>query len=165
MILKRWPVEGDRIVAAGTACVAAGLLVVAFAAWTPALGLVAPVAGSTLAGLGMGLATSSTSLVVMQLSSRGELGRNTSSLQLGEMLGNALLGGLAGTVFAALGPASGPAANVPPIIPPHAGLFQSNRYWRADACGAWASTSSLVGMRNTTSVSTALSISAGAASG
>lgn len=100
----------DRIVAAGTACVAAGLLVVAFAAWTPALGLVAPVAGSTLAGLGMGLATSSTSLVVMQLSSRGELGRNTSSLQLGEMLGNALLGGLAGTVFAALGPASGPAA-------------------------------------------------------
>ena len=50
----------------------------------------------------MGLQNPSTSLAVMQLSDEAELGRNTSSLQVGEGLGNALVTGLAGTIFAGL---------------------------------------------------------------
>lgn len=102
---QRWlTLSRDRIIALGAACVAAGLGVAGLGAWLPAVGMGLPVAGFTVAGLGMGLATASTSLVVMQLSQPAELGRNTSSLQTGEMLGNALLAGLAGTLFASLSP-------------------------------------------------------------
>lgn len=94
----------DRIIVLGAGCVTAGLAVVTTGAALPATGLWLPVAGFTVCGFGMGLATASTSLVVMQLSGVAELGRNTSSLQVGEMLGNALLAGLAGTLFATLGP-------------------------------------------------------------
>lgn len=94
----------DRIIVLGASCVAAGLAVVTLGAALPASGIWLPVLGFTVCGLGMGLATASTSLVVMQLSSVTELGRNTSSLQVGEMLGNALLAGLAGTLFAGLSP-------------------------------------------------------------
>jgi drug/metabolite transporter (DMT)-like permease len=50
----------------------------------------------------MGLAVASTSLAVMTLSGPGQLGRNTSSLQVGDALGVALATGLAGSVFVAL---------------------------------------------------------------
>ncbi len=56
--------------------------------------------GWVFAGLGMGLSLASTSLVVMQLSATLELGRNTSSLQVGEALGNSIGAGIAGTLFA-----------------------------------------------------------------
>lgn len=42
----------------------------------------------------------STSLATMQLSAQGELGHNTSALQVGEALGGSILAGLAGTLFA-----------------------------------------------------------------
>jgi hypothetical protein len=48
----------------------------------------------------MGLQNPSTSLAVMQLSVEDELGRNTSSLQVGESLGSSLFTGLAGAWFA-----------------------------------------------------------------
>lgn len=48
----------------------------------------------------MGLSTASTSLAVMQLSGPDQIGRNTSSLQVGEALGNSVCAGLAGTLFA-----------------------------------------------------------------
>ena len=92
----------DRIIVAGAVCVLSGLGVVAFGAWLPLTGTWLVVSGLTIAGVGMGLATASASLVVMQLSPVDALGRNTSSLQVGEMLGNSLLAGFAGTVFAAL---------------------------------------------------------------
>ena len=53
-----------------------------------------------IAGFGMGLQNPSTSLAVMQLSSDDQLGRNTSSLQVGESLGSSLFTGLAGAWFA-----------------------------------------------------------------
>jgi hypothetical protein len=49
--------------------------------------------------MGMGLAVASTSLAVMQLSAPVEIGRNTSSLQVGEALGAGIGAGLAGTMF------------------------------------------------------------------
>ncbi len=55
-----------------------------------------------LGGLGMGLATSSTSVLTLRLSATGEEGRNASGLQVGDALGGVLGIGVAGAVFSAL---------------------------------------------------------------
>ena len=94
----------DRIIVLGAAAVAAGIVALAGSGWLGGTGLVLPTVGSVLAGLGMGLQSASTSLAIMQLSSEARIGRNSSSLQVGETTGNALLAGAAGTIFAALGP-------------------------------------------------------------
>lgn len=101
----------DQIIIAGAACVALGIGVLALGAWggsdaTATAVLVAAVTGMTLAGVGMGLQSSSTALATMQLSPESQIGRNTSSLQVGETTGNALFAGAAGTLFAALNPTS-----------------------------------------------------------
>lgn len=94
----------DRIILAGAACVALGVALLAVGAWVGGAGLVLPTLGSVLAGVGMGLQSASTSLATMQLSPEAEIGRNSSSLQVGETTGNALFAGAAGTIFAALNP-------------------------------------------------------------
>lgn len=94
----------DQIIVAGAASVAAGAAVVALAAWWPPASLPASLIGFTAVGLGMGLLSASTALATMQLSAESEIGRNTSSLQVGETAGNAVLAGAAGTIFAALKP-------------------------------------------------------------
>lgn len=104
------PLSRDRIILAGAVSVAAGVSLLALAGWFGGAGLVLPTLGSTLAGLGMGLQSASTSLATMQLSPEAELGRNTSSLQVGETTGNAVFAGAAGTIFAALNPFAGSAA-------------------------------------------------------
>lgn len=53
-----------------------------------------------LAALGMGLAMSSTSVLVLRYSDAGEEGRNSSALQLSDSLGGALGIGLSGAAFA-----------------------------------------------------------------
>ena len=90
----------DQMVVAGALATASGVATVAVSGWLPGRALWAVPAGLVLAGLGMGLVVSCTSLAVMQLSAPVELGRNTSSIQLGEALGNSVFAGLAGTVFA-----------------------------------------------------------------
>lgn len=90
----------DQIIIVGTACVLAGLVLVSSSAWLPGRLLAVAVAGWVVAGFGMGLSLASTSLAVMQLSETVELGRNTSSLQVGEALGNSIGAGIAGTLFA-----------------------------------------------------------------
>lgn len=94
----------DRIIVVGAACVAAGIALLAVGAWLGGTALALPTLGSLLAGLGMGLQSASTALATMQLSPEAEIGRNTSSLQVGETTGNALFAGAAGTIFAALSP-------------------------------------------------------------
>jgi MFS family permease len=89
----------DWIIIAGASSTAAGLLATAVAGWMPGRLVALTVAGWVLAGLGMGLAVASTSLAVMQLSAPVEIGRNTSSLQVGEALGASIGAGLAGTMF------------------------------------------------------------------
>lgn len=98
----------DTIIAAGTAATAVGLVGVAAGGWFPGSWLGLVVVGWVTAGLGMGLSTASTSLAVMQLSEHVELGRNTSSLQVGEALGNSVAAGLAGTIFALTNPLGDP---------------------------------------------------------
>ncbi len=94
----RW--RRDTIVLAGAASVAAGIGVIAVGTWWPSVWLWVVVAGATLAGVGMGLQSASTSVAVMLLSAPEQLGRNTSALQVGEAMGMSLLGGLAGTLYA-----------------------------------------------------------------
>lgn len=100
LVLRR-----DQIVSVGGVATAAGLGVVAVAAWFPGHLLWAVVVGWVIGGLGMGLQMSSTNLVVMELSTPVELGANTSSLQVGEALGSSVVAGLAGTIFATAGAA------------------------------------------------------------
>lgn len=90
----------DQIITAGALSTAVGLVGTALAGWLPGRVLGLAVAGWVLGGVGMGLSTASTSLAVMQLSGPDQIGRNTSSLQVGEALGNSVCAGLAGTLFA-----------------------------------------------------------------
>lgn len=91
----------DQLVQLGVACTALGMGVVA-AATARSWSVFLVGTGWTVAGFGMGLAVASTSLIVMSLSSPAQIGRNTSSLQVAEALGNSLFVGLAGAVFANL---------------------------------------------------------------
>ena len=88
----------------GCAALLTGLVLTGLTAAVPGIwvGLVA--VGWVIAGLGMGLATASTSLAVMLLSQADEVGRNASSLNLGDALGSGLFVGVSGTIFAALHP-------------------------------------------------------------
>ncbi len=101
------PLRRDQIVIAGAALVALGLGVCVAAAALPGAALVLAASGFTLAGAGMGLQNASTALAVMILSARPQLGRNTSALQVAEMIGMSVLAGLAGTIFNAVTDAGG----------------------------------------------------------
>ncbi|WIY83328.1 MFS transporter [Propionimicrobium sp. PCR01-08-3] len=104
----------DQIVQLGGLCLVIATVMMTVAAW-----LVLPwwlfAVGFVMLGLGMGFVVSSTSLINMQLSEPRLIGRNTSSLQVGEGLGNALVTGLAGTIFAALFEKVSPAATFGPL--------------------------------------------------
>ena len=93
----RW--RRDTIIVVGAVSTTVGLVAVAVATLLPASGTGVVMAGWAGCGLGMGLSNASTSLAVMQLSPAVALGRNTSSLQVGEALGNSLCAGLAGTLY------------------------------------------------------------------
>jgi MFS family permease len=101
--LRSFRLPRDRVITLGAGLVLLGVSLVTFVAWAqPWVGLVA--VAWVFAGMGMGLATSGTSLATMTLSSTGEQGRNASSLQFGEAFGGGLFVGLGGTVFAAVRP-------------------------------------------------------------
>jgi MFS family permease len=93
----------DRIIVLGAASLLVGVTVVWLVSllqwWVGLVGV-----GWVFSGLGMGLATASTSLATMTLSRPADQGRNASSLQFGEAFGGGLFIGLGGTVFAALRP-------------------------------------------------------------
>jgi len=97
---RRWlRMRRDAIITAGALSLGVGLALLAIGAWLQAVPVAILLIGWIFAGLGMGLAVASTSLGVMQLSHAVELGRSTSSLQVGEALGNSLGAGLAGTLY------------------------------------------------------------------
>jgi hypothetical protein len=94
----------DVLITLGCWSVALGLALVGLIAFVPTLPYVLVAVSWIFAGLGMGLATSSTSLAAMTLSAAAEQGRNASSLNVYDALGSGIFVGLAGTVFAALQP-------------------------------------------------------------
>jgi Major Facilitator Superfamily len=97
-------VRRDVLITLGCWSVAMGLALVGLIAFVPTLPYVLVAVSWIFAGLGMGLATSSTSLAAMTLSAAAEQGRNASSLNVYDALGSGIFVGLAGTVFAALQP-------------------------------------------------------------
>jgi Kef-type K+ transport system membrane component KefB len=95
-------IRRDRLITVGCCAVAVALALVGLIAFLPTIPYLFVAVSWTLAGLGMGLATSSSSLAVMSLSSAAEQGRNASSLNLYDALGSAIFVGIAGSIFAAL---------------------------------------------------------------
>jgi MFS family permease len=93
----------EWIITLGATSVFVGVGIVALVAWWQLPVFVVAIAW-LFAGLGMGLATSSTSLATMSLSRTADQGRNASSLQFGEAFGGGLFIGVGGTIFAALHP-------------------------------------------------------------
>lgn len=89
----------DQIIGLGMVCTLVGLVGIAVGTFHPDGTLAMAALGWTIGGFGMGLSVASSSLAVMALSSPARLGRNTSSLQTAEGLGNSLVAGLAGTIF------------------------------------------------------------------
>jgi hypothetical protein len=95
-------IRRDRLITLGCLSLVLGLGVTGLVAFVPALPYFLVGAGWIFAGLGMGLATSSTSLALMTLSRTAEQGRNASSLNLSDALGAGLFVGVSGTIFVAL---------------------------------------------------------------
>ena len=86
----------------GCFSVAVGVALVGLIAFIPTLSYILVAVAWIFSGLGMGLATSSSSLAVMTLSATAEQGRNASSLNVADALGSGIFVGIAGTIFAAL---------------------------------------------------------------
>jgi len=89
------------LVQRGTALVAVGVGGVSLGLWSALPPAVAGV-GWAIGGLGMGLAMSSTSVVVLALSPVAEQGLNSAALQLSDALGTILFVGVGGALFAGL---------------------------------------------------------------
>jgi len=120
---RRWlRMRRDAIITAGALSLGVGLALLAIGAWLQAVPVAILLIGWIFAGLGMGLAVASTSLGVMQLSPAVELGRSTSSLQVGEALGNSLGAGLAGTLYLLAAGVLPTALGFAPLLTAMAGL-------------------------------------------
>jgi len=91
----------EVLIRRGTGLVALGVAALSLGLWTALPPYVAAV-GWALGGLGMGLAMSSTNVVVLGLSPLHEQGFNSAALQLSDALGSVVMVGLGGAVFAAL---------------------------------------------------------------
>ena len=89
------------LVQRGTALVALGVGAVSLGLWSALPPAVAAVAWA-VGGLGMGLALSSTNVVVLALSPVAEQGFNSAALQLSDALGTVLFVGVGGALFAGL---------------------------------------------------------------
>jgi hypothetical protein len=92
----------DQLLQIGALALVLGVGLVAVSAVFPALSLVVPAIAWVIAGFGMGLVVPVTTLATIHLSVEAEQGRNQSSLQVSEALGNSVFSGVAGTVFASL---------------------------------------------------------------
>ena len=95
-------VRRDRMITIGCFSVALGLAVVGVIAFVAGAPFWFVGVGWVLAGFGMGLSVSSSSLAVMTLSPESEQGRNASSLNLFDALGSSVFVGVAGSIFAGL---------------------------------------------------------------
>jgi MFS family permease len=101
----------EQLVAVGGALLAAGLaliVTVTHFGWSPYLVVV----GMVACGLAMGLATSSLSVLSLQLTPPADHGSTSSSLQLADILGAVLGIGAAGAVFAAMHTVAGSDSHV-----------------------------------------------------
>ena len=92
----------DSYVTWGAACSTVGIAAITAFAWWPALPLWVGLGAWIVGGLGMGLTMPSSAVAVMSLSSAFQQGRNQSSMQVAESVGNAVITALAGGLYTAL---------------------------------------------------------------
>ena len=92
----------DGFITLGSVLTMLGIAALALFAWTAALPLAFGLSAWTLAGAGMGFTMPSSAVAVMSLSSRFEQGRNQSSMQLAESVGNAVVTAVVGGLYTAL---------------------------------------------------------------
>lgn len=92
----------DGYVTVGAACSTVGIAAVTAFAWWPSLPLWVGLGSWMVGGLGMGLAMPSSAVAVMSLSSAFQQGRNQSSMQVAEAVGNAVITALAGGLYTTL---------------------------------------------------------------
>ncbi|GAB3436599.1 MFS transporter [Flindersiella endophytica] len=90
-----------QLVQIGTAFIASGLVVTTLTVLTAVPVWLAPV-GGVLSGLGMGLTTSSLSVLLLEQSPVAEQGANSASGQMSDAMGQVILIGLGGVLFAVL---------------------------------------------------------------
>lgn len=100
---QRWfRLSRDGFITLGGVLTTLGIAALALYAWMPSLPLLAGLGAWTLAGAGMGFTMPSSAVAVMSLSSRFEQGRNQSSMQLAESVGNAVVTAVVGGLYTAL---------------------------------------------------------------
>jgi MFS family permease len=95
------PARRAPLLRAGFAMLTLGIVGVALTVW-PAVPLLAVYPAWVLAGLGMGIAYPTLSVLTLDLSAPAEQGRNTSALQVNDTLLQSITLAVSGTVFAAL---------------------------------------------------------------
>lgn len=86
----------------GATCSAVGIAALTAFAWFLQLPLAFGLIAWIVAGFGMGLTMPSSAVAVMGLSSRFEQGRNQSSMQVAESVGNSVVTAVAGGIYTAL---------------------------------------------------------------
>lgn len=100
---QRWVrLSRDRFITLGAALSTAGIAGLVLFAWLTTLPLASGLLAWVVAGIGMGLTMPSSAVAVMSLSSRFEQGRNQSSLQVAESVGNSVVTAVAGGIYTAL---------------------------------------------------------------
>lgn len=100
---RRWiPLSRSGFITLGASLTAAGVAWLTLFAVVEQIPLWLGLAGWVVGGFGMGLSMPSTAVAVMGLSSAQEQGRNQSSMQVAEHVGNAVITAIAGGIYAAL---------------------------------------------------------------
>lgn len=92
----------DAFVTAGAVLSTVGIAWLTVFAWHTQIPLAAGLLGWIIGGIGMGLTMPSTAVATMTLSSQFEQGRNQSSLQVAESVGNSVVTAVAGAIYTAL---------------------------------------------------------------
>lgn len=100
---QRWVrVSRNAFLTVGAVLSAVGLAGLVAFAWFPQIPLGVGLLLWVVGGAGMGLAMPSSAVAVMSLSSRYEQGRNQSSMQVAESVGNSVVTAVAGGIYTAL---------------------------------------------------------------
>lgn len=100
---QRWlRLTRDAFVTLGAVLSAIGIIALAGFAWVDALPIGFALVAWVVAGVGMGFTMPSSAVAVMGLSEPFEQGRNQSSMQVAESVGNSVVTAISGGVFTAL---------------------------------------------------------------
>ena len=94
--------DRNTFITLGAALSSAGIAGLTAFAYLPALPIYAGLGAWIVAGVGMGLTMPSSAVAVMSLSSSFEQGRNQSSMQVAESVGNSIVTAVAGGIYTAL---------------------------------------------------------------